>query len=237
MSDILSGLSTSTYNAVKPVAQEYGVPDLVWETIAIMESNGNPNAVNSSSQATGLFQLMPNGGQADAAIRAGHSLNDLKDPGLNAQYAMPQIASAYNAIKSDASFPSGTWWIRLASLSGHPYENGDTGNSYVQQCGLKMKTISEGIATSTLSAGYSKAWAATGNVGPITQAVDSAVAGGIAVGAPVLQTGIDATSALTSAFTVFTSAGTWTRIGIFTIAMILVIVGFFVIIPGGKHEQ
>jgi len=44
MTDILAGLSTSTYNAVKPIAQKYGVPDAIWETIAIMESNGDPNA-------------------------------------------------------------------------------------------------------------------------------------------------------------------------------------------------
>src|SRR5439155_26441715 len=94
--DILSGLSVQTYNAVKPIAQKYGVPDFIWETIAIMESNGNPSAQNPSSHATGLFQLMPNGGQADNALHDGHSLEDLKNPAINAQYGMPSIARAYN---------------------------------------------------------------------------------------------------------------------------------------------
>jgi len=232
MTDILAGLSTSTYNAVKPIAQKYGVPDAIWETIAIMESNGDPNAQNSSSLATGLFQLMPNGGQADKAIRDGHSLNDLKNPALNAQYAMPSIASAYNAIKGNASFPDATWWIKLASLSGHPYENGDTNNSYVKQVGLQMKTIYEKLSSSQLSAGYAAAWKNTGNVGPITQAIDNAAANAIAIGAPPLQAAIDGTTNLTNLFTILTGGGL-VKIGLFVITLILIVVGFFVIGKGG----
>jgi len=232
MADILAGISTSTYNAVKPIAQKYGVPDIIWETVAIMESNGNPSAQNSSSMATGLFQLMPHGGQADNAIRDGHSLNDLKDPKLNAEYGMPSIASAYNAIKRDASFPDVNWWIKFASLSGHPYENGDTGNSYVRQLGIEMKTLYEKVASSQLSAGYAEAWKQTGNVGPITQAIDNAVAAGIAIGAPPLQAAIDGTTNLTNLFTILTGGGL-IKIGLFLITVIFVVVGFVVIGKGG----
>lgn len=232
MADILAGLSTSTYNAVKPVAQKYGVPDFVWETIAIMESNGNPNAQNASSQATGLFQLMPNGGQADKAIRDGHTLNELKNPALNAAYAMPTIASAYNTIKGDASFPDVTWWTKLAALSGHPYENGDTSNSYVRQLGAEMKTVYEKIAISQLSAGYEQAWKTTGNVGPITQAIDNAAANAIAIGAPPLQAAIDGTTNLTNLFGILTGGGL-VKVGLFTITLLFVIVGFVVIGKGG----
>jgi soluble lytic murein transglycosylase-like protein len=231
MIDILSGLSPSTYNAVKPIAQKYGVPDFIWETIAIMESNGNPNAQNASSHATGLFQLMPNGGQADNALRDGHSLEDLKNPALNAQYGMPSIARAYNQIKGDANFPDGNWWIKLASLSGHPYENGDMSNGYSKQLGLEMKKVSEGIAASQLSAKYDAAWKQTGNVGPIDQAINNLEASAIAAGAPPLQAALDGTKTITD-FIALLMGGGLVKIGLFLITLIFVVIGFVVIGKG-----
>lgn len=222
MPDILSGLSPSTYTAVEPVAKQYGVPDLVWESVAIMESGGNPNSQNTGSYATGLFQLMPNGGQADSALRDGYTLQDLKNPALNAKYAMPSIAKAYNSIKSDPSYPDATWWIRLASLSGHPYEDGDKTNSYTIKVGLQMKTISEKIASSLLSKKYQDAWNTTGNVSPIDTAIDNAVAGSIPVVAPALQSILDH-------FSVSSWQGIAVNIGVFILAVVLIIIGFVMI--------
>ncbi len=141
---------------------------------------------------------------------------------------MPSIARAYNQIKGDANFPDGNWWIKLASLSGHPYENGDVSNSYSKQLGLEMKKVSEGIAQSQLSAGYDAAWKATGNVGPITQAINNLEASAIAVGAPPLQAAIDGTTVITNFIQMMVGGGL-VKIGLFIITMILVVVGFLVI--------
>ena len=62
--------------AARIMEQRTGVPATTWELIIARESNGNPNAANSSG-ARGLFQTMPFHGstatvadQIDAAVRA-----------------------------------------------------------------------------------------------------------------------------------------------------------------------
>lgn len=57
-------------SAAAEMAKRTGVPASTWEHIIARESNGNPNAVNSSSGATGLFQLLGHG------EHAGMSVND-----------------------------------------------------------------------------------------------------------------------------------------------------------------
>ena len=104
--------------AVDPIAKAAGVPTALWEVIARQESNFNPNAVGDGGTSWGEFQLHK-GGQADAAFKAGFSVNDLYDPAINARFAMPAIASAWKGLGGmfDDSI---LWWQLFSSGSGHP---------------------------------------------------------------------------------------------------------------------
>lgn len=111
-------------NKVAPVANQYGLPAPIWETIAQAESSFGTNnygdVVNGVPTSFGLFQLHI-GGQANAALSQGYSTAQLAtDPALNAKFAIPSIANAWNSLKSSFDPNSLSWWQQFAAQSGHP---------------------------------------------------------------------------------------------------------------------
>jgi len=114
---------------IAPVTNLYQVPTTLVATILQVESNWNPNALgdyqtlNGLLRATsiGLFQLHL-GGQADEALKDGHTFEELADPLLNTTYAMPSISRAWLQLGGWDGFDpfSMVWWQGFASISGHP---------------------------------------------------------------------------------------------------------------------
>jgi hypothetical protein len=208
--------------AVESVAMQYGVPDGIWEDVAYVESGYNPTAHNPSG-AYGLFQLLTPGGQGDAAIAAGHSINDLYDPTVNAQYAMPAIASAWNHLKTSFSSQDVGWWEKFAAQSGHP--GGASGQAYTDQVAQQLETnyltIEYGVTSSQgLQAGVN---------------ADKSVP---ASGQTVAATADNLTGALSN-LTSFFSNITWLqqhwqsgliKIGIFIGALLLLGAGLFIVL-------
>jgi hypothetical protein len=105
---------------IKPITDQYDVPSQIIATIIQVESNWNPNALGDNGTSYGLFQLHTPGGQGDRAIGDGHKPSDLFDPVLNARYAMPAIASAWNNLKGSFDPSNLAWWLDFAAQSGHP---------------------------------------------------------------------------------------------------------------------
>jgi hypothetical protein len=104
---------------IESIIQQYNVPLLLISAIIEVESAWNPNALGDNGTSYGLFQLHI-GGQADQAIKDGHKPSDLFDPALNAKYAMPSIAQAWNNLKATFQVNNFTWWLDFATQSGHP---------------------------------------------------------------------------------------------------------------------
>lgn len=111
------GLS-DIFPAIEPIAQQYGVPENIWESVAQMESSYNPSAVGDLGTSFGVFQIHI-GGQANNALNAGYTKQDLLNPKVNATFAMPYIADAWNKLKNTFD-DSLSWWTQFASISGHP---------------------------------------------------------------------------------------------------------------------
>lgn len=109
-------IPSNVYNAVAPVAQRYGVPDSIWETVAYQESGFNTRAVGDNGTSFGLFQLHE-GGQLPQSYYSDPQA--VFDPGLNAQLAMPAIARAYQQ-SGQVNTSSLSWWEKFGSISGHP---------------------------------------------------------------------------------------------------------------------
>ena len=113
---------TQVYNAVHPVAAQYGVPDPIWETVAYMESGYNPSAVGDAGTSFGLFQLHE-GGQLRTTPA---SVSGTSGESQNALEAMPAIAGAWQSLKPSFDPSSLDWWTSFAAQSGHP--GGGPGN-------------------------------------------------------------------------------------------------------------
>src|SRR5581483_542745 len=99
------------YNAVEPIAQQYHIPDPIWETVAYVESGFNQNALGDQGTSYGLFQLHI-GGQFPAQYL--NNPTALDDPALNAQYAMPAIARAWQSLQPSFDAGSASWWEQFA---------------------------------------------------------------------------------------------------------------------------
>ena len=125
---------STIYSDVNPVAQKYGVPTWLWEDIASVESGFNPKAVGDNGTSFGLFQLHI-GGQLPAQYN--NNPQPVFDPTLNANIAMPAIASAWSSLGSSFSNTL-QWWEQFAAASGHP------GGSPTEQV-----TINEATALNT----------------------------------------------------------------------------------------
>lgn len=107
----------SIYDAVEPIAQQYHVPDPLWETVAYVESGFNSQALGDNGTSYGIFQLHI-GGQFPSKYLDNPTALD--DPSLNAQYAMPAIARAWQSLQPTFDASSSEWWQRFAAQSGHP---------------------------------------------------------------------------------------------------------------------
>jgi len=107
---------SNIYNAVAPVAQRYGVPDSIWETVAYQESGFNAKAVGDNGTSFGLFQLHE-GGQLPQQYYSDPQA--VFDPGLNALLAMPAIARGYQQ-SGQVQTANLAWWERFGGISGHP---------------------------------------------------------------------------------------------------------------------
>lgn len=193
--------------AVAAAAQQYGVPQGIWQDVAYVESGYNVRAVGDNGTSFGLFQLHV-GGQADRALAAGYSTDQLLDPKVNAQFAMPAIASAWNNLKSSFNPNDISWWKQFAAQSGHP--GGSPGNSTTD------------AEAARLMANYSSNGGDPTLQGIVTGAITSAtgsVPAGVASG--------DAAANVSNIFA--NLPGAMIRIGLFLAALLLIIVGFWVV--------
>lgn len=125
-------ISSSVYNQVAPVAKASGVPDYIWQSIALMETGGDPSKKNVTKKEAsyGLFQLNTMGGQGTAYKNNPEVLYDAK---LNAEIAMPAISYAYTRAKSKGmeDGPDLAAWV--AANSGHPGYGMDVSDSRIQR--------------------------------------------------------------------------------------------------------
>lgn len=183
------------YNAVNPIAIQYGVPTQLWEDVAYTESGYNPQAVGDTGTSFGIFQLHE-GGQLPAGVSGPSTF----DPTLNARLAMPAIARAWNNLKSTFNPTSSSWWQSFAAQSGHP--GGAPGQSV---------TINE---ATKLQSG----WSGGGSipvVSGVQDAINAATSGTDPVSAFSGQAGIIVQNLTTPSF--------WIRIGIGVAAIVLIV--------------
>lgn len=222
------------YNAVHAQAVQYGVPDSIWEDIAYTESGYNPNAIGDNGTSFGLFQLHI-GGQLPSQYNNNPSA--VFDPGLNAQIAMPDIAGAWNSLKSSFNPSSQSWWQSFAAQSGHP--GGSPGEAATNNEASKLQsyyTASNGnvvpfSTTSTSSSGdccngdlgcqicVNMAGAIGGSSSLCCSNVGSTVTSGVAnsIG----------NSLLTPVETFL--SGALPKVGLFVLALVMVIIGVVVL--------
>lgn len=190
---------------IDAIAIQYGIPTSIWQDIATVESGNNPQAIGDNGTSFGLFQLHI-GGQLPAQYN--NNPTAVFDPVLNAQIAMPSIATAWNNLKSSFNPSSTLWWQQFAAQSGHP--GGTPGNQITDNEAAKLQ------------AGYLSGPNDIGN---------GIVAGGItsqtgSVGAGIQSANISNTI-LTNLESGFLPA--FERIAIFIVAIILIIIGFIVV--------
>lgn len=105
---------------ISRVAQEKGVPAWIPLCVCNHESGGNPHAVVKDTNgvfSVGLFQLNL------AGVGAGHSVEQLLDPQLNAELAIARMAPAYERFKG-AGLSNLALLESVANSSGWPCELG-----------------------------------------------------------------------------------------------------------------
>lgn len=130
-------------NVVDPIAKSYGVPTLIWETVAEVESGLNPKAVGDNGSSFGLFQLH-RGGQLGNLTE-----QQAFDPATNARTAMPAIAQAWKTLNNGVGAPSTlngqqnagsyAWWYNFAVLSGHPGRDSGAADSPTKQEATRLQ--------------------------------------------------------------------------------------------------
>lgn len=206
-------MSSDIETIVNPIFANDGVPAAIWETIATVESGMNPNAIGDNGTSYGLFQLHE-GGQLPADYN--NNPSPVLDPALNAQIAAPAIAAAYKSTPGSPSTLS--YWVAFAAASGHP--GGSSSNPATQAEALKLyqqynstsgaSTVGGSTLASTSSGGDCN-WA-----NPLTYptCVQNSVSN-------------DITTAVGSVLTPLKTG--FLKIGVFLIALLLLIVGFWVI--------
>ena len=122
---------------IKPVIQHYDVPQPLVIALIQIESGFNPDAYGGGCY--GLFQLAYPGGEGAAVIRDGYGIGALDNPYLNARYAMPRIAHAWDTLKGSFDAQSLYWWVEFSSLSGHPSLSGNTSDPVVWAFAPKLQ--------------------------------------------------------------------------------------------------
>lgn len=225
------------YNAVHAQAVQYGVPDSIWEDVAYIESGYNPNAIGDNGTSFGLFQLHI-GGQLPAQYNNNPSA--VFDPSLNAQIAMPDIAGAWNGLKSSFNPSSQSWWQSFAAQSGHP--GGSPGQTVTDNEATKLQSyyvasngntgITPFSATSTSSTGdccngdigCQVCVNLAGSIGGSSSLCCSPNIGGVAAN------GItdSISNSLLTPIETFVS-GALPKVGLFILALIMVIIGVVIL--------
>lgn len=216
------------YAAVKPYASN--VPDAIWEDVVYTESGFNPNAYNPAG-AYGLFQLLYPGGQGQAAISAGHSVNDLYNPSVNAQYGMPAVSNTWAGLGPSFDNSLG-WWEKFASQSGHP--GGSPGQAYTDQVAQQLKDNYQGGSTMASS---NDPWTLFWNNLLANLAVPGSAFGNASSPSSEAnaKTGPIIAQAITDPGSLLKSSGVTgiaISVGIFIVALTIVIIGFVVL----SHE-
>jgi hypothetical protein len=209
---------SSIYSAVKPY--DTSAPDAIWEDVVYTESDFNPNAYNPSG-AYGLFQLLYPGGQGEAAIAAGHSVNDLYNPSVNAEYGMPAVNNAWTNL--GGSFDNSLfWWEKFAAASGHP--GGSPGQAYTDQVAETLQKNYQGGGTTVNSNPFS--WPNLlneiinpGYVAGVNQTTGSQATS--LVGNQIQQVANDPLGSAISSFIL--------PVGMFVLALVAIIIGFVVL--------
>lgn len=102
------------WDSVKRVMSNNGVPVEIWLPILWAESTGNPYAHNTRppDDSVGLFQLNRRGGQG-----AGYTVDQLKNPVINAEIASRPIAQAMAVCARQGQAGN---IVCIAINSGHP---------------------------------------------------------------------------------------------------------------------
>lgn len=218
---------TSIYSAVKPYAGS--VPDAIWEDVVYTESSFNPNAYNPAG-AYGLFQLLYPGGQGQAAISAGHTVNDLYNPSINAEYGMPAVSNTWSGL--GPSFDNSLdWWEKFAAESGHP--GGAPGQAYTDQVAQQLKDNYQGGSTMSQSSDpwtlfWNNVLANLANPGSAFGTASSASSQATAkTGEQIQQAASNPGSLLTSSL-----ASISVYVGVFILAITVIIIGFMAL----SHE-
>lgn len=83
---------------INDCAERYGVNALDIATIILLESGGNPNAVNATSLATGLMQVIPKEFGEMFADRP--TIEELKDPKTNIEQGCAIYAYYFHKLNS-----------------------------------------------------------------------------------------------------------------------------------------
>ncbi len=86
----------TVYEKVKAIADEFGIPDYIWESVMMEESAGNPNAhANTSTEdSRGLFQI-------NIKANPQYANKNLFDPEVNARIAFSDfINPVWQTIKN-----------------------------------------------------------------------------------------------------------------------------------------
>lgn len=144
-------ISKYVYDTVHPIAEQFGVPDYVWMSIAEMESNGNPlmhystvgkkdlPAGTRAEDSYGLFSVDVIAGQG-ATPEYKNNPKRLYNLSENSRVAMPHIANAYQKAKDELGMndsPDLAGWV--ASHSGHPTNTGNMSNPTVSKAVNRVK--------------------------------------------------------------------------------------------------
>jgi len=194
---------SSIYGPVEAVAVQYGVPIAIWEDVAYAESGYNPKAIGDQGTSFGLFQLHI-GGQLPSQYDSNPT--PVFDPGLNARYAMPSIARAWNANKSSFDPNNLNWWERFAAESGHP--GGSPGQKVTDNEAAILQRDYSGGSTPQPSANNPTITTDIPIISGLQQDIQNAIL------TPV-------ESFIQSSFP---------RIGLFLLALILIIIGFVIMV-------
>lgn len=144
----VSTVPSAILSAVQPIARQDNVPDALWETVADVESGFNPNALGDQGTSFGLFQLHI-GGQFPSQYLSDPTALD--DPGLNAQFALPDIAKAWHDLSASFDPNSSAWWEQFAAQSGHP--GGSPGEAVTDNEAAKLQQAYASFASGSSPSG------------------------------------------------------------------------------------
>ncbi|MBL8004967.1 MAG: transglycosylase SLT domain-containing protein [Candidatus Kapabacteria bacterium] len=100
---------------ITAVAKENGINPALMLTMARIESNFNPNAVNRSSRATGLFQFLPMHFESGGY---GLTPGNVKDPRINSQAAAKMIKNNIKCLEGKGIKVMEDWQVYLAHQQG-----------------------------------------------------------------------------------------------------------------------